>query len=244
MADPTPPSIQASSGTYNWFPPVGEIIDEAAERAHVDPRTLTLAQQYSARRSLNATLLDFANRDVRLQLVEEDLIPVVHGQQTYTLSDHTFDVLEASLRRNGIDVPMHPISRADYLAIPDKTLQGRPERYYVERLAPVKLHIWLTGENSTDVIVLNALRISQDIKANMMQRPDIARLWIDALMSELAARLHQKWGGTDEKPWDGQYQRYLDAKANESYTTARMQDREYGDLQLVFEGRRRFRHGR
>ena len=244
MADPTPPSIQASSGTYNWFPPVGEIIDEAAERAHVDPRTLTLAQQYSARRSLNATLLDFANRDVRLQLVRLDTVNVVKAQQSYTLAPEVFDVLDMAIRRNGIDVPMHPISRDDYLAIPDKSLQGRPERYYVERVAPVKIHIWLTGENSTDQLLMNVLRISQDIKANMMQRPDIARLWIDALMAELAARLHQKWGGNAEKPFDGQYQRYLDAKANESYTAARMQDKQPGDLQLVFEGRTRFRHGR
>ena len=145
MSDPTPPLVANSSGTYTWFPPVGEIIDEAAERAHLDPRTLDIAKQYSARRSLNALLLDFANRDIRLQLVEQTTIPLVAGQQVYTLSSQTFDVLEASLRRAGIDVPMHAMSRADYLAIPDKTLRGRPERYYVERVAPIKLTICLVG---------------------------------------------------------------------------------------------------
>lgn len=143
----------ATSGTWAWAPTVAEIIDEAFERARIDPATITVYQQFSARRSLNALLTDWSNRGLNLWTVEQRTLTLVAGTASYPLPAEVIDVLDAVLRRSGKDTPMLPMGREEYLGLPDKTLRGRPDRYFTDRQAgAVVLKPWFVPENSTDVI--------------------------------------------------------------------------------------------
>lgn len=226
----------ASSGTWAWAPSVAEIIDESFERARIDPSTVTVYQQFSARRSLNAILTDWSNKGIHQWVIEQRTLALVAGTASYTLPAEIIDVLDAVLRRSGKDTPMLPMGREEYLGLPDKTLRGRPDRYFTDRQAgAVVLKPWFVPENSTDTIIYNSFRRFQDIKADMSQTPDIVNRYIEALFAELAAKVAEKWGGeritTDKegnvrRSYDGSLEKALREKAERAFMVARSEDRE------------------
>ena len=69
----------------------------------------------------------------------------------------TIDVLSAVVRRSGSDVSISRVSRDDYLSIPTKSSTGRPIQFYVDRQITPVLKVWLTPENSTDIIIYDRL---------------------------------------------------------------------------------------
>jgi hypothetical protein len=210
----------STSGTYSWSPSCAELIDEAFERARIDPATITVYQQLSARRSLNAILTHWANLGIHQWTIEQRTLALSAGTASYTLPAEVIDVLDAVLRRSGKDTPVLPMGREEYLGIPDKTLRGRPSRYFIDRqAAAVVMKLWLVPENSTDTLIYNDFRRFQDIKADMTQTPDVAGRWVDALMAALAHRVCRKWG-------DLKLLEDLRKEANDTFDTARMEDRE------------------
>jgi hypothetical protein len=212
----------STSGTYSFSPTVAEIVDESCERARIDPATITVYQQLSARRSLNAILTSWANLGIHQWTVEQRTLTLGAGTPSYTLPAEIIDVLDAVLRRAGKDTPMTPMGREEYLGLPDKTLRGMPNRYFTDRqAAAVVLKPWFVPESSTDTIIYNDFRSFQDVKSDMTNTVDIVKRYTDALFDELAVRVHRKWGGEDHK-----FRAELREVAADSFKTARMEDRE------------------
>lgn len=230
----------ASSGTFDWNPTVAEIIDEAAERARVDAGMLTVARQFSIRRSLNGLLQRWATERPLQRLIDNRTLALTAADPTYALPAQVMDILHAVIRRDGADIPMHPMTREEYQGLPDKTLQGRPDRYWIEKKSPVVVTLWQVPENSTDTIEYSALRRAEDIKANMTQTPDIAYLWLEAMTDELAARIYQKFGTSDRTDREGRSYKAFDlvwlkdlrAAAAGSYRAAVQEDRERVDTHI------------
>jgi hypothetical protein len=230
--------------TTAWFPTVAEIIDEAAERARIDPGTLTVYQQMSARRSINALITAWQNVAAMLPYVHSlATVALTQGISSPTLPTDCYDVLEMAFRRDGVDVPLTAMARDEYIEIPNKTVQGRPSRYWVEKLStgPVA-HLWLVPDRSTDVLMVNYLRLATDIKAaDMSAAPDIARRWLDALFDELAVRMYQKFGAQIKQDRNGKeysafdstfYKTVLKENAKTSYYEASCADRERADIHV------------
>tara|TARA_R100001244_G_scaffold2854_3_gene4205 strand:- start:1161 stop:1589 length:429 start_codon:yes stop_codon:yes gene_type:complete len=65
--------------------------------------------------------------------------------------------LSAVVRRSDSDISISRISRDDYLSIPTKSSTGRPIQFYVDRQITPVIKVWLTPENSTDVIIYDRL---------------------------------------------------------------------------------------
>lgn len=223
-----------SSGTFAWEPTVEEIIDESAERARIDPAALTVAQQFSARRSMNAILQYWTTKRPKLRFIDTLSLTLVTGTATYSLPANVLDIIYATHRRLGIDIPMRPLDRESYFNIPDKAIKGRSDRYWVERKTPPLVSLWPVPENSTDTIRYSALSRTEDIKFDMTQTPDVAYLWHEALFDELAARMYQKWGisagadrnGNRVERFDRGWLKDLRDVAALSYQTAAEEDRE------------------
>jgi hypothetical protein len=68
---------------------------------------------------------------------------------------------------------MTRISRDSFLNLPNKTSTGRPTQYFLDRQITPNLKLFPTPENSTDVIVYDALTRIQDADAqvNTMEIP-------------------------------------------------------------------------
>jgi len=136
---------------------ISDIVEEAYERIGIVG--VSGHQLKTARRSLNILFQEWANRGLHYWEVANNSITLVDGQATYTMyrstadgtSDATAvygvdDVLEASYRNSSsVDFPLTKISRSEYQALSNKTDEGTPTQYFVQRfIDKVTLTLYLT----------------------------------------------------------------------------------------------------
>ena len=147
------------SGSKNFELNVTEYIEEAYERCGLELRTGYDLQ--TAKRSMNLLFADWANRGLNQWTVAETITTLTKGVNFISPGSDTIDVLDAVLRRttNGktSDMSMNMISRAEFLNIPSKETQARPNQYFLDKQINPKLYLWPTPDNSTDQIVFNRL---------------------------------------------------------------------------------------
>ena len=153
----------ATSGSRDFNLDVGEIIEEAYERCGLEVRTGYDAK--TARRSLNLMFADWANRGLNLWTVKEGTFTVTQGTSSYTLAADIVDVLDVVVRRDSTDYEIERISRGDYATIPNKSTQGRPSQFWVDRQITPVMYLWSTPENSTDQIRYYYVRRIDDADA-------------------------------------------------------------------------------
>ena len=77
------------------------------------------------------------------------------------------DVLSVVIRRSNTDFSLTRVSRDTFLSIPVKTTQGRPSQFFLDRQITSNLKVWPVPENSTDVIVYDALTRMDDADAQV-----------------------------------------------------------------------------
>jgi len=140
---------------------IADITEEAYERIGI--QGLSGYQLKSARRSLNILFQEWANRGLHYWEVRNNSITLVDGQATYTMyrstddgtSDATAvygvdDVLEASYRNSSsVDFPLTKISRSEYQSLSNKTDEGTPTQYFVQRfIDKITITLYLTPGSS------------------------------------------------------------------------------------------------
>ena len=188
----------ATSSTYLWSPDLAECFDEAFERAKVDPSTIDVSHIISARRSVNFMLAEWATKDYHAFRVDRlSAFALVTGTQQYTVDPsadgRVIDIQSMSLTRSSTDSPMWPMSRQEWMDIPNKTTRGRPSRYFADkRQNSVIIQLWPVPENSTDTLLMDVMRKFQDAGASRFE-PDIPYLMREAFVACLAAKLAQKY---------------------------------------------------
>lgn len=181
----------ATSGTYAFAPENAELVDECFERAGVDPATLTARHLRSARMSMNLLFTEWEEDSVRIFQVDEQTQTLTAADLDYTATSGTLAILDGIIRRDGVDTPVHRISREMYHMIPNKTQQGMPSAVYFDP-ATLVYYLWNSPENSTDVFRYNRLRMIQDA-GTASNTPDVQRKWLEALCAGVAAKLALKF---------------------------------------------------
>jgi len=233
----------ATSGTYIWNPDLAELVDEAMERARMDPAHITMRHILSARRSMRFMCADWATKDFHDFRVVETQFTVVQSQAVYVggtdfdLTDNNLiDILDMSLRRNGVDTPIVFCPRKEYLDIPEKTTEGRTDRCFVDKTVDgLTLTFWPVPENSTDTVIFNGVRKFQDFDT-AADTADIPYYMHDAFAYELAFRLCEKYSQPD-------LEQAMYVKAQNAFKTAQNAVRERGDVRIVpVSSRRRGRY--
>jgi hypothetical protein len=148
----------ATSGTTTFESglSISDIVEESYERLGI--QGVSGYQLKSARRSLNILFQEWANRGLHYWEVANNSITLVDGQATYTMyrstadgtSDATAvygvdDILEASYRNSNVDTPLTKISRSQYQAFSNKTSEGTPSQYFVQRfIDKITVTLYLT----------------------------------------------------------------------------------------------------
>ena len=143
------------SGSKNFELDVTEYIEEAFERCGREVRTGYDIK--TAKRSMNLLFADWANRGLNAWTIEQTTQALTQGTSNYSLGADTIDILSAVIRRSDVDYSIERLSRDDYLAVPNKTTQGRPSQFFLDRLITPVLKLWPVPENSTDVVVFDRL---------------------------------------------------------------------------------------
>lgn len=153
----------STTGTYSFDPQVVELLEEAFERAGVDPATPGTNMIAAARRSLRFMLSsEWSTFGFNQWQIHEGRETMTVGKDRFFLPPGGIDIWDVVLRRNDRDTEMYLISRDEYLVLTDKTKQGRPSRLYLDKQRQPQVFFWETGANTTDIIVYNYLRQMQD----------------------------------------------------------------------------------
>ena len=161
----------ALSSSTNFELDVAEHIEEAFERCGLEAKTGYDLQ--TARRSMNIMLAEWANRGLNQWTIEQRTQALTADDADYSLGTDVIDILTAVVRRSTTDFSMSRVSRDTFTNIPVKSTTGRPTQYFLDRQITPNLKIYPTPENSTDVIVYDALTRIQDADAqvNTMEVP-------------------------------------------------------------------------
>jgi hypothetical protein len=143
------------SGSTNFELDVSDYIEEAFERCGLEVRTGYDLK--TAKRSLNLLFADWANRGLNQWTITQRTQTVTQGDADITLGADVIDVLSMVVRRDSTDISMERVSRDEYLSIPNKSTQARPTQFFIDRQITPVLKIWPAPENSTDILVYDAL---------------------------------------------------------------------------------------
>ena len=139
---------------------VADYVEEAFERCGLEVRTGYDLK--TARRSLNLMLAEWANRGLNQWTIKERTLTLTQGTGNYTIAPDTIDILSVVVRRDGTDFSLDRLSRDEYLNVPEKTQQSRPNQFFLDRQISPVLKLWPVPENSTDVVYYNALTRMDD----------------------------------------------------------------------------------
>tara|TARA_R100001126_G_scaffold36701_1_gene20654 strand:+ start:1421 stop:2089 length:669 start_codon:yes stop_codon:yes gene_type:complete len=161
----------ATSSSTDFELDVAEYIEEAFERCGLEARTGYDLQ--TAKRSMNIMLAEWSNRGLNQWTIQQRTQTVTASDSEYSLATDVIDILSLVVRRSGTDFTMTRISRDAFLNLPNKTSTGRPTQYFLDRQITPNLKLYPTPENSTDVIVYDALTRIQDAdtQINTMEVP-------------------------------------------------------------------------
>jgi hypothetical protein len=185
-----------TSGSFTFDPSVSSLMDEAFERAGVDPQTLTHRHIISAKMSLNLMFTEWAVEDTdALYRDAAGSTTISAGDDDFPLPAGGIDILDLVMAYNGetTDNPLSRISRQDYLNLANKAQTGRPSLYYVDVsvLNTPTVVVWPVPE-ATCIFTYDYMRTLQTV-TGLSETTDVQRLWLEALASGWAAKLAGKY---------------------------------------------------
>mgnify|MGYP003658086090 CR=1 FL=1 len=159
------------SGSKDFELDVADYIEEAFERCGLEVRTGYDLK--TAKRSLNLMFADWANRGLNQWTIAQRNFTVTENDGDIDLGTDVIDILSLVVRRDGTDYALNRISRDEYLNIPTKSTTGRPTQFFVDRQINPSLKMWPLPDNSTDVVLYNALVRMDDADnyVNTLQLP-------------------------------------------------------------------------
>lgn len=224
-----------TSGTTTWNPDIGEIVEEAFERAGLELRSGYDLK--TARRSLNFILTEWANKGLNLWTVDSGTINLVSGQKTYTTADglpaNAVDYIEHVCRTTSAGIPtdisLNRISVSTYANIPTKDQTGRPYQIYVNRAtSSPEITLWPVPDSSTPyTLAYWYLRRLDDATNPVSQTIQIPFRFYNALTAGLAYHIALK------KPEAADRVSMLKDLADEAFALAADEDRDRASVRFT-----------
>jgi len=152
---------------------------------------------------------EWGNRGLHFWEVKNNSITLVDGQAVYTMFRSTDDgtssatavygvddVLEAVYRNSSsVDTPLTKINRSTYQGLSNKTSEGTPSQYFVQRfIDKVTITLYLTPGSSEAGNTINYYYVKriQDV-GNYTNATDVPYRFVPCMASGLAYYLSQKF---------------------------------------------------
>jgi len=186
---------------------IDEIIEEAYER--IGMQGVSGNQLRLARRSLNIMFQEWGNRGLHYWEVANNSFTLVDGQAEYTMFRSTGDgtssatavygvddVLEAVYRNaSNVDSPLTKINRSTYQGLSNKTSEGTPTQYFVQRfIDKVTVTLYLTPGSSQAGHTVNYYYVKRIQDAGgYTNATDVPYRFVPCMASGLAFYLAQKF---------------------------------------------------
>ncbi len=220
-----------SSGTFTFGTDTDalEYVFDAYERIGRVGSQLSGNDIDSARRSIGFIYTDWANKQPNLWTIYQTSTALTVGQQSFTLNASDIYITEAFTRTTSggvnTDLIISAMSRSEYAAIPNKAQQStRPTQFYLQRSIVPVVYLWPTPQSTGVTLFMNIAQMVEDV-GSLSNTLDQPQRWANALTSELAVRLAEKWA--PERLPD------LERRAAMAYSAAAAEDSENVPLSIV-----------
>jgi hypothetical protein len=188
-----------TSGTYTFNPSLGELTLYSYNLCGLRNTSLLQEHMESARMATNLMLARWSNQGVNLWAVDLVSVPLVQGQETYSVASDTVMILDAYMQiDNGSGPPIDriilPISRTEYASYPNKDQEGFTTTYWFDRLIAPTVTLWPVPDGSSaQYLKYYRVRRLQDSALTSGQTVEIPYLWLEAFAMGLAQRLAMIW---------------------------------------------------
>lgn len=156
--------------------------------------SLIAAHFRDAFQEANLLQVEWSNRGVNLWTVDLQSQALTQGVASYSVPSNTIMILDAYITTGSgaasFDKVITPISRTEYAAIPNKTLQAPPTVFWFDRLIAPTITLWQTPDgNGPYTLNYYRYRQVQDAAVQSSFTPEVPYRFLDAFAAGLAARL-------------------------------------------------------
>jgi len=159
-----------------------------------EEETLSADMWVKGKRVLNE-MLSLLSIHRGLWLIDDVTVTLVPGTGSYTIAPSgTIDsptpmrIINArSVYSTTLHIPMEIVSRADYMALPNKILQSHPLQVYYDK-GHGAMYVWPTGTSTQKTIIITTQRPVQDFD-DQGNTPDFPKEWVLPIKYNLAEML-------------------------------------------------------
>lgn len=187
----------STSGTYAFSPSLGDIGLYAFHLCGVRPTALTQEHMQTLQLAANFIQSEWSARGVNLWKVELTTTPLVQGTAVYSVSPSVITILDAYITVGtgtaATDRYILPISRTEYATYANKTMQGFPTIYWLDRLQNPSVTLWPVPDGNEVSISYYAVQQLEDAQLASAGQPDIQYYFTRAYAYALARELSLIW---------------------------------------------------
>ncbi len=208
----------ATSGTSSFELSRDDIISEALEAVGgIGPGEVRSANNsdlfVAAARTLNRIVKSIDATGMRLWRIVRRTTTTTAGTATVTLGTDVIDADEPMrYTRAGFTTgtPLTALSRDEYMLLPDRTNQGTPNKFYVEKtLTATTVYLWPVPDATGDTLEYAVALRGQDFNSGA-DTPDFTSKWGNCLVYGLTMELCPKFRQADQMAtWKGLYEAEL-----------------------------------
>ena len=183
----------ASSGTYAFSPSIGETVLYAYSMCGIR-RTALLQEHFEdARMAANMLFSRWSAQGVNLWQVVLNTIPLVQGTATYTVPTNVVVITDGYITVNNGSVStdryITPISRSEYASYSQKTTQGFPTVFWMDRLLSPTVTLWPVPDGNEAYFNYYCVTQIQDANYTSGQTANIPYYFLEAFALGLGHRL-------------------------------------------------------
>lgn len=192
----------AVSNTTSFARTANELIADALELLGIlgEEEPLTAVDLQRGTKWLNYLLKAWQADGVMGWTLTEGTLALVQSQASYSFAsggDFTtvpVDIEDMRITRGGTDLPMFPMSRMDYYALPNKTSEGYSTQWYYDRQRDTgTLYVWPVPDATGGTLKFTYRRRIMDM-VTAGDNFDLPQEWYLALVSGLASLLIPIYG--------------------------------------------------
>jgi hypothetical protein len=217
-----------TSGTFNFFPSLGEVTLNALSRIRIRGPMVLAEHLHQAWMEANLLQVQWSNKGPNLWKVSEQAFDTVQGIASYPLPSTGIMVLNVTIGLNDPpneqELTITPMTRQEYTMQPNKDQQARPTSYWYDRTIAPTITFWPTPNMVYHVHVWSYTQ-QMDAVMRAQKQLDVPYRWLDAAAAGLAYRLAVHYAQDLEAP--------RKIQAGESYDSAAKQDTEDGNIYIL-----------
>lgn len=187
----------ATTGTYTFQPALADLTLHAFNLCGIRPAALTQEHMQSALIAANLMQAEWAAQGVNLWKVELVTVPLTQGTATYSVDPSVIVILDGYITVGtgaaATDRYILPISRTEYASYANKTMQGFPTVYWLDRLQQPTVTLWPVPDGNE--VSFNYYAVQQLFDAGLANaaQPDIQYYFLKAYTYGLGAELSLVW---------------------------------------------------